>query len=49
MTAKKVQPKNPDTETTKTDTSPETDRKTQYARGGMRKLARKNSALKGHG
>ena len=46
MTAKKVQPKNPDTKTTTTDTSPEAERKTQSLRWNGRKLARKSSVGK---
>ncbi len=45
MTTKKVQPKNPDTKATKTEKSPETERKTQGARFGGRKSARKSNHL----
>ena len=46
MTAKKIQPQNPDTETKTTDSTPETARKTMSTRWGGRKSARKTSAFK---
>ena len=49
MTAKKIQPQNPDTETKTTDTSPEAERKTLGFRWGGRKLARKTSLYKAGG
>lgn len=41
MTDKKIQPKNPDTTTSETDTGRDTERKSMSYRFGSRKLARK--------
>jgi hypothetical protein len=49
MTAKKIQPKNPDTTAKKTEETRDADRKTQSYRWGGRKSARKTSTYKiGH-
>ena len=50
MTEKKIQPKNPDTNTGPDDTTRETKRKTMSAKWGGRKLARKSShaSVSGH-
>ena len=45
MTAKKVQPTNPDTKPTNPDTNPEAERKNLALRWG-RKLARKNNVAR---
>ena len=46
---KNIEPKNPDTTTSDTDTSRTADRKTNSFRFGSRKSARKTSGYYGHG